>query len=235
MALIRDKKHFNIGLALGISFLIVLGCIVSPIFDGHTGLEYADNLFNSLSKGSTYFVPDLIEESKAFEGTALEVTIDAKEAEDVEKYAGLFIYAGADVEILGNKIDVTGDFSNIVQTALNDAGAVFHEKDMAELHGYSSKEVMYYWWDSFKQIDRQLIAQDKFLESAYIKTVVTKGLEPAFNFYGVEPLKVAERKGLIAFLFIFYVVYTVWWGFAIYFLFEGVGITMSKAAEKKEA
>jgi hypothetical protein len=33
---------------------------------------------------------------------------------------------------------------------------------------------------------------------------------------------------------VFYVVYTLWWGFAIFFIFEGIGLSMTKAKVKKE-
>jgi len=235
MALITDKKNFNIGLLLGISFLIVLGCIVSPLFNGQTGLEYADSLFNSLSKGSTYFIPDLAKQSETYDGQVLEVTLKAKTPEETEKYATLFSAAGAEVEITDNSFSVTGDLGGIIQSALADADVVFHEQPLTEKYGYDTKEAMYYWWNSFKQIDKELIHQGKFIESSFVKNIITKGLEPAYNFFGMEPLKVAERTGLVTFLFIFYIIYTVWWGFAIYFLFEGIGITMSASKEKKEA
>jgi hypothetical protein len=35
-------------------------------------------------------------------------------------------------------------------------------------------------------------------------------------------------------LLLFYVMYTMWWGFAIFFLFEGFGLTMKKSKIKKE-
>jgi hypothetical protein len=45
---------------------------------------------------------------------------------------------------------------------------------------------------------------------------------------------VKEKAGLMTFLLVFYVAYTLWWGFAIFFIFEGIGLTMSKAKVKKE-
>ncbi|RKX62839.1 MAG: hypothetical protein DRP41_06955, partial [Thermodesulfobacteriota bacterium] len=62
-----------------------------------------------------------------------------------------------------------------------------------------------------------------------------KGVEASYNFYGVEPEKAGGHVALVSFLLIFYVVYTVWWGFAIYYLFEGLGLKTTKAKVKKEA
>jgi len=41
-----------------VTFAGVLALIFSPIFgDGRNGLVYADDMFNKLSKGSSYFIP----------------------------------------------------------------------------------------------------------------------------------------------------------------------------------
>jgi hypothetical protein len=64
--------------------------------------------------------------------------------------------------------------------------------------------------------------------------VTKKAIEASYNFYGVEAVQVKEKAGLMTFLLVFYVAYTLWWGFAIFFIFEGIGLTMSKAKVKKE-
>jgi hypothetical protein len=35
-------------------------------------------------------------------------------------------------------------------------------------------------------------------------------------------------------LLVFYVLYSLWWGFALMFLVEGMGLTMTKKGAKKE-
>ena len=57
--------------------------------------------------------------------------------------------------------------------------------------------------------------------------VKTKALEPAYNFYGVQATPVKDSIFLLAFSLIFYVVYTVWFGFGVLFFFEGLGIRLS--------
>ena len=64
--------------------------------------------------------------------------------------------------------------------------------------------------------------------------VVTKAIEPAYNFYGFEAESAEKELYLVAGLLSFYVIYTVWWGFAIFFLFEGLGLRMEKAKERRE-
>jgi hypothetical protein len=57
--------------------------------------------------------------------------------------------------------------------------------------------------------------------------VKEKAVECAYNYYGIEPWKVSEKLGLVVFSLVFYVVYTVWYGYAIIFLLEGWGFTLS--------
>ena len=57
--------------------------------------------------------------------------------------------------------------------------------------------------------------------------VKTKALEPAYNFYGVQSTPVKDSIFLLAFSLIFYVVYTVWFGFGVLFFFEGLGIRLT--------
>ena len=59
-------------------------------------------------------------------------------------------------------------------------------------------------------------------------------VEAAYNFYQIEPVKVSERAGTMTGLLVFYVLYTLWWGFALMFLVEGMGLTMTKKRAKKE-
>jgi len=68
-----------------------------------------------------------------------------------------------------------------------------------------------------------------------LETIRIKALEPAFNFYGIKASSASQHAWGIIGIIVFYVVYTVWWGYAIFFLCEGVGLLMKKSKEKKEA
>ena len=76
--------------------------------------------------------------------------------------------------------------------------------------------------------------EGKIEDANMVSEVTKKAVEAAYNFYGVEPKKVKDEAGLMTFLLVFYVAYTMWWGFAIFFIFEGIGLSMKKAKEKKE-
>ncbi len=60
-----------------------------------------------------------------------------------------------------------------------------------------------------------------------------KGVEVAYNFAKIVPESASSKMGILGFSLVFYVIYTLWWGLAILFLFEGIGLEM-KAGAKKE-
>jgi hypothetical protein len=72
--MIARKKEFSLGLGLLVAFFVVLFIFFSPVFNGHNGLDYLDNLYNSISKGSAYYIPKLKDDSKAFNGSAVEMS-----------------------------------------------------------------------------------------------------------------------------------------------------------------
>ena len=48
------KKELGIGIFLMVTFIAVMVGIFMPLFDGGNALDYLDNLYNSISKGSAY-------------------------------------------------------------------------------------------------------------------------------------------------------------------------------------
>ncbi|KPJ67128.1 MAG: hypothetical protein AMJ45_03240 [Syntrophobacter sp. DG_60] len=235
--MIEHKKEFSIGLILTISFFVVLFIIYSPVFPGkRNGLEYADMIFNRMAKGSTYYIPAIMEKNEKFIGKEIDVSITMKGAEEVEKVSRLYLKAGATIAIEENNIKIAGDLGTMLKSALADSDAMFKNKgdEVSERYGYDEKEAMYYWWLSFHAMDKALKKQKKFAEAAFILDVLSKAVEPGYNFYGIKGESAREHAGILTGSLVFYVIYTLWWGFAIYFLFEGFGLKMVKAKEKKE-
>lgn len=74
--------------------------------------------------------------------------------------------------------------------------------------------------------DRDLKKQKKFYEAKFLANVQKKAVECAYNYYKIEPQNISDKYGLVIFSLVFYVAYTLWYGFAIMNLFEGVGLRL---------
>jgi hypothetical protein len=235
MALVINKKKFTLGAALTVTFFVFLFIIhTSTIISikGKSLLHYTDEMFVSVSKGSVYFIPEMVETAEKDVGEPLDVKIKKN-----EKAALLFEKANASVELKNGELEIKGDLGEILKNVLKDADAAFkgEEKRLNDRYGYAGKEVIRQWWLSLKEIEGVYKKSKKFDEIKPLETVRIKALEPAFNFYGVEATSASHHALGISGIIVFYVAYTVWWGYAIYFLSEGVGLMMKKSKEKKEA
>ena len=73
--MIASRKEFFSGVGLIVCFFIILIMMFLPIFRGHNALEYLDALYNSISKGSAYYIPKVKEEIKPLSGTKISVTL----------------------------------------------------------------------------------------------------------------------------------------------------------------
>lgn len=234
---VSNKGPFVIGVLLALSFFGVLILIFAPIYGGGmNGLDYADDLFNKLSKGSSYFIPKLKEANKDFQGKTFSVQLAVDKPEEGERIQKLFSAAGNKVEMQGKELKIEGDLGKTVEVILRDSDFMFQNKgeEVRNLYGMEEKAVMKAWWTALAKMDKYLKKNLKIEESNHISEVSKKGVEPAYNFYKIEPQRVIDRVGLMTFLLAFYVFYTIWWGYAVYYLFEGFGLTMKKAKVKKE-
>jgi hypothetical protein len=233
--IVKEKKQFVWGLTLGASFLVILVLMFSAIFHGENSLQAADRLFNSIAKGSTYYFPGLQEKNNHFMDTKFEATLKLADADMARKAAKLLAEAGVGSAVDGAEVKAAGYLGQIVQAALQDSEAMFHnqEEAVAAKYGYPGKEVLYVWWSTFKSLDKELKKQKMFAAASFLADVVKKGVEVGYNFYGIVPQTASSRASILSFSLVFYVVYTLWWGYAILFLFEGVGMQMKKGAKKE--
>src|SRR5512139_796888 len=105
----RNPKSLGVGFALAVSFFAVLALIFMPVFgagkDGKAmnGLDYADDLFNKLSKGSSYFIPKLQQGAQGYAGRAFEAEVTLDKPETAALAATLFSGAGATASADGAK------------------------------------------------------------------------------------------------------------------------------------
>jgi hypothetical protein len=233
--IVKNKKQFVWGLTLGASFAVILLLMFSPLFHGKNSLQAADRLFNSIAKGSTYYFPGLQEKNEHYKDVKFEVTLKLVDEDMAGKATKLLAEAGVGVAVNSAEVKASGYMGQIVQAALQDSEAMFNnqEEAIAAKYGYPGKEVLYVWWSTFKSLDKELKKQKMFAEASFLADVVKKGVEVGYNFYGISPQKASTKAGILSFSLIFYVIYTLWWGYAILFLFEGVGMQMKKGAKKE--
>lgn len=241
------KGHLGVGIILAITFWVVLSLIFSPLFgQGRNGLQFADEMFNTLAKGSSYFIPKVQQNNEKFMGSMFSATIKMDKPEDnpgdaekrAERAARLFtVNPGAKVEVNGAELKIEGDLGLILKAALDDSDVMFKnegDKIKAKYAVDDEKQMFRQWYNVLPKIDKVFKKEGKIEESKIVSDVTKKAIEAAYNFYKVDAVKVKDKAGLMTFLLVFYVAYTMWWGFAIFFIFEGIGLTMSKAKVKKE-
>jgi len=226
--MIANKKEFFGGLAMLTAFVVVLIIIFSPVFKGHNGLEYLDSLYNSISKGSAYYIPDVLKETAQFNGRSIDATIALGDENQAQETALLFRKGGASATVSGTSLHVSGDLGKILENTLADAEAMYHNKGEAvsEKYGYNERQVLFNWWKALNAMEKALQKQKKFKEDKVVALVVKKGVEPSYNYYTIEPQKISDRVGIVIFSLVFYVVYTLWYGFAILYMFEGWGMRL---------
>ncbi len=220
------KGKMTMGLVMILAFVAVLIAFFSPIFGGHNGLDYLDNLYNSISKNSAYYIPDLNKQAAKYQGIPLEAVLTLPDPDGARRAALLFAAAGAQVAVAGEKLTVKGDLGKVFASTLADSEAMYHnqgDKLAARYQGKDGKLMLYAWWRSYNALEKSLNRQKKFAQAKFVKLVQAKAVEMTYNYYGIKPQSIGERWLIVALSLIFYVVYTLWYGFGVMYLFEGSG------------
>jgi hypothetical protein len=243
--LITNKKCFFRGILLLASFFAVFAFLLTPSLEGIdggkklTGLEFADGLFNSLSKGSSNFSEMVKEKIKPMQSKDVDITIPLKDpsivayVKPVIEGAGMTLTISEDQKKLNYKGNM-GPFLEAVQQISekmydNDHAFVEQKYGVDKALGVTNA-----CWHVLQPSIKELQKQKKIEEAGIIDTVVRRAIEPAHNFYSVQASSVKEHAIMMSALLIFYLVYTLWYGFGIFELFEGVGLAMTKSKVKQE-
>jgi hypothetical protein len=226
--MIEKKKEFYCGFGLLIGFTIILIVIFSPIFKGQNGLEYLDDLYNSISKGSAYYIPKVKAETEPFSGRSVNTTIEMADESQTQQTAALFVKSGALVNISGTQLKIEGDLGKILANCLSDADRMYMNDGQAifSKYGYNERQVLFNWHQGLIAMDKVLKKQKQFQEAKTVDLVVKKAVEPSYNYYRIEPQKISDRAFIVFFSLVFYVIYTLWYGFAVMFMFEGWGMKL---------
>jgi capsid portal protein len=235
--IIKNKKTFSIGAVLALTFMGILMLIFSPSFgDGKNGLVFSDDMFNKLSKGSSYFIPKVMKNSEKYLNTNIALTVKLEKPEEIEGTMKMLTAAGAVVKNEVSVLQISGNLGLLMSKVLQDADDMYQNdgKKVSDRYGVDEKAAMTTWWNLLKVMDKELKKQGKIEDAKIISDVMKKAVEPAYNYYKIEAQQVADKAGIMTGLLVFYVVYTMWWGFAIFYMFDGIGLTMKKAKVKRE-
>ena len=236
--LITDKKLFAKGALLMLSFIAVFLLIFSPVFPGgQNGLDFSDDLFNKLSKGSSYFIPQVAKSVKAFDSKQITVEVKLKSPEEVKTSMLLLEKVGAKGEAKGDVVVVTADLGAVLGKVVADADILYKDETdkLTAAYGMDGKAAMKGWWTLLSASIKPLQKIKMIEEANTVNMVNQKAIEPAYNFAGIPAESIMTKIPTVAGLLIFYVIYTMWYGYAIFDMFGGMGLSMSKSKIKKEA
>ncbi|CCO23738.1 hypothetical protein [Maridesulfovibrio hydrothermalis] len=226
--MIVNKKEFTGGLALLGLFFIVLFIMFQPMFDGKNSMAYLDAMYNSISKGSVYYIPAMREDVKELDNKELTLKLEYSSAIQAQQSEKLFKTAGVKTSLNGKTLDVSGSIATILNASLDDADLMYHNdaQGITDKYGIEAKRATFNWWTSLGLIEKALNAQEEFKTGKVTSTVLKKAVETAYNYYEIEPMQIMDKLGLVIFSLAFYVFYTLWYGFAILFVFEGWGLNI---------
>lgn len=235
--LIHDRKHFGLGAVMLIGFSTVLGFMFTPSFGGQNAFHASDELFNAISKGSTYYIPQVLEDVGEFDGSSFQVTVFGEEPEVAPQASAILSGNGFDCEEeASGALRVSGDLGALMRAALADADSMFHNDGdaLSEKYGLDAKQATFVWWKLLKETKADLDRQKEFAPATFLEEKVLKrGVEVGYNYFGIEGRDASDEWMLLTFALVFYVIYTLWFGYSIFFLFEGLGLRMT-AGKKKE-
>ncbi|MDY6955125.1 MAG: hypothetical protein SWE60_26785 [Thermodesulfobacteriota bacterium] len=226
--MIAHKKEFYGGFFMLVAFAVILVLVFSPLFKGQNGLEYLDGLYNSISKGSAYYISAVREETDQFAGNVVNVTLHVADNTRAQQTAPLFMKGGAMVNLSDKELKISGDLAKILGNSLDDADAMYYNKgdQVSQKYGYDEQRALLNWWVALHHLERALKDQKKFKEAKVVSVVTKKAVELSYNYFNVEPQKIGDKIGIVLFSLVFYVIYTLWYGFAIMFMFEGWGMRL---------
>lgn len=221
------------GYLLLASFFVVLATIFMPLFPGAqgqkiNGLNYLDNFFNQLSKSSAYYIPEQAKKAENYNGQQFSTSLKMKSSEEAALTAKLFAMNKITAEANGDKVKVSGDFGAMITIMLNDADLMFKNNGQAlkAKYGVDERQTVYSWYQALVAMEKDMTKAGQFEQAKFVKNCMSKAVEPAYNYYEVEAKPVREEIFLLVASLVFYVIYTMWYGYGLLFLFEGMGIKL---------
>jgi hypothetical protein len=163
------------------------------------------------------------------ESQTLVLTLKFEDAAVAGRVATVLEANGAQVSADGATLEVTGQGRDLFKACLADAEAGYHNRgdELAARYGFEGRAVLHAWWAALGAAEKDLNRQKLFDAAHLVHAIQTKAVECSYNYYGIDPGRIRDRWGTVLFSLVFYVVYTIWYGYAIMFLFEGLGLRLA--------
>lgn len=231
--LIKDKKHFWLGLITLVAFFIVLYVMFLPKFGGKNALDKADDLFNSLAKGSSYYFDDLKKKNITLNfNTNYQFTLNLEE-NIINDTTKILSFHTENIRQNGNELTFSVNLYKFLDRIIEEGKLLYNNEttSLEQTYGVPAKKLFFVYWSLLKGINTELKLDKKVKEADLVDSVQKRGVELAYNFLGIVPEKVANKAGILTFTLVFYVIYTLWFGLGIFYLFEGFGLVMKKGAK----
>jgi hypothetical protein len=226
--MITEQQFKNRALALLASFFVILFIIFMPIYHGQTGLNSMDTMFNALSKGSANFLEEQRQSTLPYAEEQLDQTLTLGSPRQAAVAAALITGSGGEAEVQGNELRLRIGVQALMTSMFDDCEAMYHNNatPMETRYQLDARPAMYGWWQLLEAMQKELNKNKRFELAKVMATSQAKAVEPAYNYFGVEPRSIRSSVPVIVLALGFYVVYTVWYGFGLLYLFEGLGIKL---------
>lgn len=247
--IIVDKRKFFIGSTLLIAFLVVLILMFVPMFGPKRELhfiDYAQQILNSLAKGSSYFIPQLNPLVEKYKTYNFDISIDLKREGDTPESLNkrlllaqkVFTINQISYEFEGSKVRIKSNLGNLLKIILEDSDNLFFNRGELIKQKYDiedEKRLFRFWHLLLTRMEKYFAFELKEFEIAKdIKSVVIKAIEPAYNYYGITPDSVRKNPLPLTLLLSWYIIYTLWYGLGTLYFFEGLGLTAKRPKSKRE-
>jgi hypothetical protein len=223
-----QRKATVKGLMMLAVFVVVLFAMFMPLFNGHNAMEFLDNLYNSISKGSADYGDAVRDEIHGTKSDPFSYTIEMASEEQARQVVLLLNPTGATSSLDGKRIAIEADLKDLLTAAIDDSKIMFQNdgENIKQKYGYNEKKVLHNWWVLFNKIEASFTKEKRFESAKNIKLVQNKVIECSYNYYGIKSQSIKDKYLIVIISLIFYVAYTVWYGFGIMHLFEGWGMKL---------
>lgn len=229
---IADRKKLGFGIAgLALSAVFLIACVL-PGSNGESALSKVDNFFNQLSKSSANFLDDAANEARHYEGKLISVRIQPGSSSSTDDLIRVLRVNGLEHRVLKNDLlEVRGDLGQMSRAAIADARLAFRNdrQSLERRYSLSDYKPIICWWNIFSSIESELARRGSARQARFAKLIVTKVLEPAYNFRGIEARSISQNAMPAVLLLVTYILFTLFYGFSIFLIFEGLGITTPNA------